>query len=273
MTKWYMSLLNGKKLLSLIVSPKTYTEISNWPLFFADHLGLVQDEYTLLFRNHLKLILRANHKVKWPIQEVFLKDDYRLISLRKHPPTTIIDLGACIGMFSLFAKALFPNAQVYAYEPLAEYFLGLQRNINLNNFRDSIFPFPLACYSPEAIRQLKKGRIRQFSKLKGPKCVYAFKQAISLSDILEQNKIRVCDLLKIDVEGAEYDILYSLPPKQYKHIRRIHLEYHNMNPETDLNGSSLKLFLEKNHFNVIHTNLPFQPTGMIYATNQVASAL
>ncbi len=264
-----MRLLNWKKLLSLIVSPRTYTEISNWPLFLADHLGLVHGEYTLIFRNHLKLILTANHKVKWPIQEVFLKDDYQLTMLRNDPPTTIIDLGACIGMFSLYAKALFPKANIYAYEPLPEYFQGLKKNIKINHFRNSIFPFPLACYSPNAVKQLKKRKQLEYSKLKGPTCVYTFRKTISLEEILEQNKISTCDLLKIDVEGAEFDILYTLPPKQYRRIRRIHLEYHNMDPETDLNGSSLKRFLEENHFNVIQRHLPVQQTGMIFATNRI----
>ncbi|OGY17671.1 MAG: hypothetical protein A3F04_00870 [Candidatus Chisholmbacteria bacterium RIFCSPHIGHO2_12_FULL_49_9] len=267
MTKSYIALVNARKLCSLVLSPHTYTEISNWPLYFADHLGLVHGEYTLRFRRDFKLLLQANHPVKWPIQEIVIQDDYRLRSLKADPPSIIIDLGACIGMFSLYAKALFPKAKIYAFEPFAGYFPGLEKNIRLNSLGMGIIPYPLACYSETAVRLLKSGKTLKSPPLAAPSWIYSYKDSISLQGILDYNKLSTCDLLKIDVEGAEYDIIYSLPARMYRRIRRIHLEYHNLDVKTDLNGHSLKKWLEKNHFEVVQTKVPFQKMGMIFATN------
>ena len=55
--------------------------------------------------------------------------------------------------------------------------------------------------------------------------------ARTLDDLFERHEIDACDLMKIDVEGAEYDILHAASDDTLARIRRIHGEYHNVNPE------------------------------------------
>jgi FkbM family methyltransferase len=38
---------------------------------------------------------------------------------------------------------------------------------------------------------------------------------LALSQVLDENSIKKCDLLKMDCEGAEYDILYNCPPEVF----------------------------------------------------------
>src|SRR5262245_45123028 len=50
---------------------------------------------------------------------IFLDDEYGLRSLQ-FPIRTIVDIGANIGLFSLWARHNFPNATIHAYEPNLE---------------------------------------------------------------------------------------------------------------------------------------------------------
>ncbi len=52
-------------------------------------------------------------------------------------------------------------------------------------------------------------------------------ETLPLDDVFDQNKIEVCDLLKIDCEGAEYAILPAISTSTYRRIRYIAMEYHN----------------------------------------------
>jgi FkbM family methyltransferase len=49
---------------------------------------------------------------------------------------------------------------------------------------------------------------------------------ITLVEIFERARIDRCDLLKIDVEGAEYGVFEGTPPSLWKRIHRVVMETH-----------------------------------------------
>jgi FkbM family methyltransferase len=51
-------------------------------------------------------------------------------------------------------------------------------------------------------------------------------QGITLAEVFEQGRVDQCDLLKIDVEGAEYGVLEGTPTSLWKRIRRVVMETH-----------------------------------------------
>ena len=61
---------------------------------------------------------------------------------------------------------------------------------------------------------------------------------------------QVSDILKIDCEGAEFEILYNLPQEYFKRIEKIRLEYHNHLSDKKNNSEYLMEFLKKNGFKV-----------------------
>ena len=252
--------------LKLAVSPRTYSTIANWPTYFADRLSLIRSEYTVILTNGLKITLVGNTETRWPLEEIILRDDYEIKGLQPEPPRTILDLGAQIGIFSLYAKILFPQVKVYAYEPYPRYVRLLKKNIVRNHFQDSIFPFPLACYSEDVVRRKKQGK--PLTGEKAPEWFYPFNAAVSFAEILAANRLRAVDLVKMDVEGAEYDILYSLKINDLERIHRLCLEYHDIDTTNDLNGASLQWFLEKNRFTVKCKKSRLSHIGILIATNR-----
>jgi len=99
---------------------------------------------------------------------------------------------------------------------------------------------------------------------------YAESLAISLPSLFEREGISRCDFLKIDCEGAEYEILMSLDPSMLDRIGKIACEYHQpayygvTHPEHT--PERLVRFLEENGFTVYRK--PVNPyLGMLYAAN------
>jgi FkbM family methyltransferase len=50
----------------------------------------------------------------------------------------------------------------------------------------------------------------------------------SLGGFIENNKIQNIDLIKIDVEGAEFDVVNSIKPEQFSFIRQLSIEVHDI---------------------------------------------
>jgi hypothetical protein len=74
-------------------------------------------------------------------------------------------------------------------------------------------------------------------------------QGTTLSSIFETNGIAACDLLKMDIEGAEFAVLYSTPPELFTRIKRIYLECHKA-PEPRHNDGDLSAFLRQQGYRV-----------------------
>lgn len=176
------------------------------------------------------------------INEIFGENDYRLKEGRS--THTIIDIGANIGTFSIFAALKNPGAKVIAYEPSKKTFHQFCENISLNKLEENIFP------KKQAIGG-KNGKLKLYdSGISGQKSIYRTRgegkyesvEVITLKDVFSKNRINVCDFMKIDCEGAEYDILMNTPKDLFKKIRKISLEFHEIKPDQD--HSHLTAFLK-----------------------------
>jgi FkbM family methyltransferase len=84
---------------------------------------------------------------------------------------------------------------------------------------------------------------------------------VSLDDILDH--IKKVSLLKIDAEGAEYEIIMN--SKKLNKIKNIVGEYHDN--YTDKKSKDLFEFLEKNNFTITKIKQSNQMSGLFFAKN------
>ncbi|MCF8307334.1 MAG: FkbM family methyltransferase [Ignavibacteriales bacterium] len=127
------------------------------------------------------------------------------------PNGVFIDVGANIGLISLFVSKSFNNTfKIHAFEPLPSTFSILEKNIKLNNAAN-IIPMRNALGSANSKTQIfestsvnrgASGFIRDSEKAAGFET-----EIFRLDDFVNENKIELINCIKIDVEGWELEVL------------------------------------------------------------------
>lgn len=248
----------------LKLAPLVSRSLTNWPRFLYNYsLGLVPDSaYT--FRNgaRVKIGRGVDHV---PIIEIFLRQDYGIIP----EGATILDFGANIGIFAIYAATTARNVKIYAYEPQPTFFRLMQENVHLNNLDACISCFNVAIAGRTSDRELFQPNTTFFFPTLVPPdraeaCTSTRVSCTTLSEVLTANDLTSVDLLKMDTEGAEYETLYETPVDQLRRIREIRMEYHNLDSQRR-NVGELKRFLTANGFAVMHEQATNQVSGNLWA--------
>lgn len=143
------------------------------------------------------------------------------------PVTTIVDVGANDGAFSVFAATNYPQATIHAFEPSQEAFHYLQHNSSL--FRN-IHPHNYGLYKHDASVPLYLGYESSVmnSVVAGRETVNAT-ETINLrcaGNALKELGVMAPDIIKVDSEGCEVQVLESLA-KMLQQVQVVYLEYHS----------------------------------------------
>lgn len=179
------------------------------------------------------------------IQEVAYDPFYAMSRLLINGNSVVIDVGAHIGAFSLFAAAR--GARVIALEPVQENFQLLKENLRLNHLEGAVKPIKAALWSVDGTKEIKKPSPWEENTGAGgffysdPTALVETVECISLPTLMEKEAIDRCTLLKMDCEGAELEILPALSEQILGKIDAIVLEYH-LRRETDFNDLLLTLY-------------------------------
>ncbi len=184
----------------------------------------------------------------WLFYEIFIQKDY--IFKARNP--SIIDCGSNIGMSILFFKRIFPNAKIIGFEPDKETFSLLKKNIDQNNL-SNVTVHNIALAKKEGTSTFysdadTKGNLAM-SITKSKQGLNLIKKSKVTTAKLSSYVTKNVDFLKMDIEGAELQVLEDLDEtKKIHYVKEMVIEYHysNNNPTNRL-GSILAL-LEKNNF-------------------------
>jgi FkbM family methyltransferase len=171
---------------------------------------------------------------KYLFEEIFIEQQYRFAAASQQP--FILDCGSNIGMAVLFFKRYYPTATIIGFEPDAETFAALRGNVEENRLegvtlvqkavseRAGTLTFYYDPQSPGGLcMSTQKARLPD----KGEQTV----EAVPLSTFVTQ----AVDFLKLDVEGAEEDVLRDLVASgALKSVRQMVVEYHHhIHPDRD----------------------------------------
>jgi FkbM family methyltransferase len=161
------------------------------------------------------------------IRECCVENVYR-VTAQQVRANVIIDIGANIGAFSIFAASLAPAVTVYAYEPEPENFALLQTNIERNGLAGRIRARREAVCAAGTLAVLPNNARSQVSKdlTRG-----APVRAIGLDDVFAANGLDECDVLKVDAEGSEYTLVDQASRETLSRVRNLAMEYHVNVPE------------------------------------------
>ncbi|MCX6740215.1 MAG: FkbM family methyltransferase [Candidatus Parcubacteria bacterium] len=206
----------------------------------------------LKFNNHTFKVNLRDQADASVFAEIFELREYRSAeSIIKSAHFPIIDAGAHAGFFVLYCRALNAKIKIYALEPETENAQFLAKHLKSNRIHD-VKIFQQALAGKSVIREFFVSEDTHNHSLIKP---VKYKEKISvnsesLSEFLTNHKLDRVSLLKLDIEGAEYEVLENLAQKDWPKLGNILLEYHDL-PEKNhqqlaelirRNGFSLEIF-------------------------------
>ena len=185
----------------------------------------------LCFRNGLNIVCRGGTNDWGVVHELYFKGVYnRAMSYVRGLPgrPVILDFGANIGLFSLMVAVTHAGAEIHAYEPGPPNFrlleinrlanAALEKRIHLHNqavgAETRVAEWIFDDQNPAA-----SGFYGQTGD-RFPVPIRAF------SEIIQALPGEIA-LVKIDIEGAEYELLAGTPPETWQRIQAVSIEIHD----------------------------------------------
>lgn len=171
------------------------------------------------------------------VDELFDEELYMFTSATEQP--YIIDCGANIGLSVFYFKKLFPQSKIIAFEPDVQMFELLRKNVD---WLEDVVIEKKAVWTEDTVLEfytegaLAGSLVTDFGKKNNKISI----EAIDLKKYLN----RKIDFLKIDIEGAENQLIFDLRG-HLSNVTNLFLEYHGLLNEKQNLGEILNLLKDE----------------------------
>jgi amino acid adenylation domain-containing protein/FkbM family methyltransferase len=208
----------------------------------------------------------------------------------------VFDVGANVGLFTLFVHESCEDAKTYSFEPIPQTFAALETNVKLYGLNARVYECGLSKQSGEAtftfypqvsassgmyadVREDEQVTRAFMTNQDERLAAYADEllegrfesrtftcQLKTLSEVIRENEVERIDLLKLDVEKSELDVLTGIEEDDWAKIGQVVMEVH------DIEGrlAAITGMLERHGFDyVLDQDAAFVNTGLyhIYAVH------
>jgi len=214
--------LPGRERLSNLLKPSGELKSS-----MKDGIAWLTDEDIAIYTS-------ADSYIEWQILSNGTYEDEinKLIRISLKAGDNALDIGGNIGLQSLrMSQCVGADGRVYAFEPLNYLQEKFRKNISLNRADNvTLLPFALSDTESEIELAIDPGSWNQGTFSLGQTGGGDKKQLISVKiadNMPEINALQSLKLVKIDVEGFEYQVMRGLAETLQKHKPRIIFEYDN----------------------------------------------
>jgi FkbM family methyltransferase len=169
-------------------------------------------------RGDIKIRYRLNKGDLHSIREIWLQEAYRLPF--EDPSGVLLDLGANIGMASLWLAKSYSFTQVIAVEPDPYNAALVRQNLELNGIAGQVLE---AAIGPkEAVARFEFSELSNLGRLSENGSLVPM---ISVDTIIQKFAVTRFALIKIDIEGGEQE-LFDGPPEWLARTDAIIIEFH-----------------------------------------------
>lgn len=191
----------------------------------------MQNAITWLVDEDIAVYVNPDSYIEWSILSggTYENEIGKLIRISLKPGDCALDIGANIGLQSLrMAQAAGVEGRVYAFEPLDHLREKAAKNLQLNSVSNvTLLPFALSDTEGEGEFAIDKNSWNQGAfSLNNQSGNERQKISIKIADELEEiRQMEKLKLIKIDVEGFEFNVLKGLKQTLAKHKPRLIFEY------------------------------------------------
>src|SRR6185295_17005375 len=210
--------------------------------------------------NQMLVASQNKNETEFMYKEIFEEKIYLQHGVQLNDGDCVFDVGANIGMFSLFIGRECRNAKIYAFEPMPPLFETLRTNIALYDLDAKVFQCGVAAdnntqeftYYPHLT--LMSGQFADLAQDR--QVVKLFEsnrhengwnselldemleermtterftcQMQRISDVIREHGVERIDLLKIDVQKSELEVLRGIDDGDWSKIEQVVLEVHDL---------------------------------------------
>lgn len=242
--------------------------VKNWRVLFDIFLGkpFIGVKWLELRRDNLKVGVGSKMEA-WSVKETLIDRFYTKLGTEIQSDWVVVDIGAAIGEFTIEAALQLTEGMVHAFEPNPGSINILRQNMRANNLKhvetynlgvwNESGEIPLHFLNNEPLQAVSgQGQADNMQEVKETSI-----PVITLEQVVEEKVGKKIDLMKLDCEGAEYEILLNKDPKVFKKINRIIMEYHDLDEKRNFRVLT-KYFEElgyhvKRYDNRVHKNLGY----------------
>lgn len=247
--------------------PTLLTGIKNWASVATSLFRRSDHPFIVELREGARFFVRTALDI-WVLKEAFLDREYERASTEIQDGWTIVDVGAGLGDFAIGVARAHPRCRIYAFEPFANSYSLLRRNLEMNRVQN-VHAFPTAIAGRAGAIKLRgiSSEPVEITILDGNRWGQAAAdqvQTTTLQQVFAELQVFTCDFLKMDCQGAEYEILFSCDDATLSRVRHLCLEYHDC--VGDRSHHDLKEFLVQHGFEVrLLPNRVHWGLGLLYA--------
>ncbi|KQS92698.1 FkbM family methyltransferase [Chryseobacterium sp. Leaf394] len=232
-----LSISRNFSFLKLLINSKRYSRL------FKKGVTEINDEtvkYDFIFnRQNLELSMRTFKGDIDVFYEIFWQKAYHIPEKYNLKPKTIVDLGAHVGFTSVYYHLNYPEAQIFSVEASKKNYSLLTRNTqNLQNIKI----FNAAVFSEDGFVNFDDDAALSYNTKIGKQG--GLVEALCMNTFMEKNNISQIDLLKMDIEGAESEVLTRNNQwlnKVSNIIIELHSPYKTEDLERDLSPFGFKI--------------------------------
>lgn len=217
-----------------------------------------------------EFVLRSGERIHFstPPWQIFLEiwrdKQYTPPFFSKAAPRTVVDIGANIGIFALYARRLWRHARILAFEPGPENFQLLEQNIRASQAAD-VELHRVAVASAKGTMSFYLKQESGWHSIFGERgSTMISVETIGLQDIFQDYSVSTIDFLKLDCEGAEFSILNGKEDLVRERIHRVAMEYHEVGGHR---VQEIESMLKRLGYVVSVHPQPLWQTGLLYAVN------
>lgn len=252
-------------------------ELSKWPFLFKSPINGVKSLFykftkqglkEIILKNGLRIYCSGTSGDMDIFRETFVQSYFNNKYIDYKKISTALDIGANKGFVTLMMLWNNPNIKIISIEPDSRNIKYLAKNIEKNGFKDNVTIINQAVWIKDGqIDFYKTGGYHQGNSIFKEHLSYLEKiiekvPCTTIDSIISKHGLTDIEFIKIDVEGAEYEIIFNLKSDFIEKIKYFHIECHKT---TKHEPDEMVKFMKTRDFEIVY---PYKGESQIICINK-----